>query len=95
MANVRNVVSEPSFDKTREKVEPNLKRFDEAFAATEWMLARFPEAGRRTSPDSLVWYIQVENDPGLRPAFVYYTFTDTHVHLLFVELVSESNGERY
>ncbi len=90
---MRSIIVEPSFEEARKKVQPNLKRFDEAFAATEWLLARRPDLGTQISETDQVWFIQILDDPGLRPAFIYYTFTDTCVYLLFIELVSETNGD--
>ena len=42
----KEVITTPEFDAQRTSVEPNIKRFDEAFRGIEWSLARWHTAER-------------------------------------------------
>jgi hypothetical protein len=92
MAKIRTVVVNPQFDEERARIEPSISRFDDLTFGLEWLLARDPElVGERGSPTGSVWFTHAGGVPGFPDLYIYYTFDDTHVYLLSVQLATSGN----
>ncbi len=81
---MREVIEEPRFALELRALIPNAKRADEFIDGAKWTLCRDPFSGRRIS-NSHVWFLPMEETPGLLPIILYYTFDDDYVNFLSIQ----------
>lgn len=89
MTSHRSVVEEARFVDELAAIDPDVRRTDEALFYVKDVLARDPEVGIRT-PVPGVWiapiFLPTARGTGARPASIFYTVTETAVHLLSITL---------
>lgn len=83
---MRNVVREHLFEDSLAALIPDAIAADDFVAASEWLLARDPEIGVAVRGGSPVWALPLPPINGQQVA-LYYTFDETTVNLLAVEIV--------
>lgn len=85
----REVIEEESFALERERISCSAKRLDEILFGITWALCRKPESFPQVQ--GLDLYLAKTDAFSDTPAVnVWFTFDDKYVHLLFVEIVSDS-----
>ena len=81
---MREIIEEHRFSFELQALIPNAKRADEFIDAAKWVLSRSPTKGRRIG--SLhVWFLPMEEMPGLLPIVLYYAFDDDFVNFLSIQ----------
>lgn len=81
---MREIIEEHRFSFELQALIPNAKRADEFIDAAKWALPRNPTKGRRIG-SSHVWFLPMEDVPGLLPIVLYYTFDDDFVNFLSIQ----------
>jgi hypothetical protein len=81
---MRGIIEEHRFAFELQALIPNAKRADEFIDAAKWALSRDPCSGRRIS-NSHVWFLPMEQIPGLLPVVLYYTFDDDLVNFMSIQ----------
>jgi hypothetical protein len=81
------VVITPAFAQAREQIQPDVRRWDEEFQATELSLARYPERGEETATPG-AWRLNRD----MTDILIYYTFDENNVYLHEVRHTSTMNG---
>ncbi len=77
---IRELVENPKFRDSRQKIEPDAKRMDEALRGVTFTLARKPEFGQPTDKPG-IWAMPTFPWPGSKPLAIYYSFTPDKVFL--------------
>lgn len=81
---MREIIEEHRFSLELQDIVRNAKRADEFIDGAKWVLCRNPTKGRRIG-NSHVWFLAMEEIPGLLPVILYYTFDDSYVNLLSIQ----------
>ena len=81
---MREVVEEHRFVFELQALIPNARRADGFVDGAKWTLSRDPFRGRRIG-NTHVWFLPMEEIPGLLPIVLYYTFDDDYVNFLSIQ----------
>jgi hypothetical protein len=81
---MRTIIEEPRFVFELQALISNAKRADEFVDAAKWVLSRDPSKGRQIGR-SHVWFLPIEDVPGILPVVLYYTFDDDFVNFLSIQ----------
>ena len=81
---MREIIEEHRFSLELQALVPNAKRADDFIEGAIWALSRNPSKGRRIG-SSHVWFLPMEDVPGLLPVVLYYTFDDDFVNFLSIQ----------
>ena len=81
---MREIIEEPRFAFELAALIPKAQRADEFIDGAKWTLSRDPFSGRRIG-NSHVWFLPMEEIPGLLPIVLYYTFDDDYVNFLSIQ----------
>ena len=85
----REIIEEESFAAEKERIAYSAKRLDEILFGITWVLCRKPESFPQVP--GLDLYLAKTDAFSDTPAVnVWFTFDDQHVHLLFIEIISDS-----
>ncbi len=90
---MHTVVREVRFERELHRLQPNLRRADEFVEGAEWVLARDPKTGYQVREGSPVWCLCINRELSLHPAVIYYTFDESHVYFLSIQVVTR-NGKQ-
>jgi hypothetical protein len=85
---LRSVIREHLFEDSLSSLIPDPIVADRFVESAEWLLARDPEIGFPIRHDSPVWSLPLPLIEG-KQTVLYYTFDETTVHLLAVELLGD------
>jgi len=85
MAEYREIIHSPRFNRELDSLLPGAKRADEFVRGAEWILSRNPETGHRISENSAVWMIALTELSETTPIVLYYTFDDEKVWFLSIQ----------
>ena len=88
---MRTIVKDPRFETELSQLIPAIERADEFVSGAEWALSRDPTIGKPIGPNSKVRSLACSTSPGYHPAVIFYTFNDTQVAFLSIQIV-EKNG---
>lgn len=77
------IIEEPRFAFELQALIPKARRADEFIDGAKNVLCRDPQRGKRIG-NSHVWFLPVEEIPGLLPIVLYYTFDDDYVNFLSI-----------
>jgi hypothetical protein len=81
---MREIIEEPRFAFELQALIPNVKRADEFVDGAKRALSRNPLKGRQIGR-SHVWFLPMEDIPGILPVVLYYTFDDDYVNFLSIQ----------
>lgn len=81
---MRVIIEEHRFAFELQALIPNAKRADEFIDGAKWVLSRDPSKGKRIGK-SHVWFLPMEEIPGILPVILYYTFDDSYVNFLSIQ----------
>jgi len=81
---LREIVEETRFSDELSQLIPDARRADEFIDGAKWVLSRDPFSGKRIST-SRVWFLPMEQVPGILPVILYYTFDDDYVNFLSIQ----------
>lgn len=84
---IRNIRRTILFDEQLDNLIPDVRRADEFIEAAEWTLSRNPREGSRVGPAASVWFLPMEEIPGLPLVVLYYCFDDHYVWFMCIEIV--------
>jgi hypothetical protein len=80
----REIIEEHRFADELARIITDAKRADEFIDGARWLLSRNPKSGTRIST-SEVWFLPMEEIPGILPVILYYTFDDDFVNFLSIQ----------
>lgn len=83
---MRGIVEEPLFVDELAVIERDARRSDEFIDGAKWVLARDPKRGTQVGPDSCVWFLPMNDVPGMPSLILYYTFDEKMVYFLSIQL---------
>lgn len=81
---MRTIIEEPRFAFELQALIPRAQRADEFIDGAKWALCRNPLKGRQIGR-SHVWFLPMEDVPGILPVVLYYTFDDDYVNFLSIQ----------
>lgn len=81
---MREIIEEHRFSDELQKIIAVAQRADEFIDGAKWLLSRNPEVGKRIGA-SHVWFLAMEEIPGVLPVVLYYTFDDNFVNFLSIQ----------
>jgi hypothetical protein len=81
---MRTIIEEHRFSIELREIIRHSRRADEFIDGARWTLCRNPEAGKRIGT-SKVWFLAMEEIPGILPVVLYYTFDDNFVSFLSIQ----------
>lgn len=84
---IRDIKKTDLFDEQLEDLIPDARRADEFVEGAEWILCRNPWEGSRVGPAASVWFLPMEEAPGLPLVVLYYCFDDHYVWFMCIEIV--------
>ena len=86
MRKLWTIVKEPRFElELRDLLGQGAKGADEFIEASEWILARRPNAGSLiTTDDPMVYYLPIARVERVDPLILYYTFDDEKIYFLSI-----------
>ena len=82
---MRTVVCDKRFNAARDRITPDIERWDEVFRGVEWALSRAPELGQATSAPG-IHALATDDWPDVLATVVYYRFDGGEVTLLDIRL---------
>jgi hypothetical protein len=82
---LREVVREPLFEQELNQLGFDPVRADEFTEGAEWVLSRYPDAGRKLARN--VWFLPIGR-PSLGLS-LYYTYDEDHVYFLSLRRASQ------
>jgi hypothetical protein len=80
---MRTIIEEHRFCLELAALIPKAQRADEFIDGAKWVLCRNPLKGKRIG-NSHVWFLSMEEIPGVLPIVLYYTFDDDFVNFLSI-----------
>lgn len=89
---LREIVEDTRFTNELKTLIPDARRAEEFIDGAKWVLSRDPSSGKRIST-SKIWFLSLEEIPGILPVILYYTFDDNYVNLLSIQETIYSPNE--
>lgn len=86
MIGLHTIVEEHYFTLQLKRILPDAHRADDFMDGAKWVLARNPAAGFRVSEN--VWFLPMADTPETVSVNLYYTFNETTVYLLGIEIAA-------
>lgn len=87
----RTIVESEDYAHEKAKVEPDVKRLDEILRGTQFKLCQHPDNPKRlVKGTKRLYVIPTDPFPGAPALLVAYTFSETEVNLLWIELAKEA-----
>lgn len=84
---VRTVVETQEFERQRNAVMPDIRRFDEIMRGVYWALSTRPEVSPLVSHGSEVHVLKTDEFAGVPRLRIFYRFDESTVHLLWIEML--------
>ena len=81
---MREIIEEHRFSDELRKIIQHSRRADEFIDGAKWTLSRNPQAGKRIGTSN-VWFLAMEEIPGILPVVLYYTFDDNFVNFVSIQ----------
>lgn len=86
------LVESELYNAQRQTIEPNVKRFDEQMRGVTWALAKNPQIFQSV-PGTRLNILKTDEFPGAPRLRIWFTFDETKVYLLSIELIEESEAD--
>lgn len=88
-SNAREIIEEKTFDAEKHRVARSARRLDEMLRGLTWAVSRKPESFPKVHELNL-YLAKTEDAPDAPAVNVWFTFDDQTVHLLYIELATDT-----
>lgn len=86
----RTLIESEQFKAEKSKINPDIKRLDDMLNSVTWALAQHPEHFEHIPGTQRLYRVNTDPFPDAPPVRIWYTFDDTAVELLSIELADDT-----